>query len=83
MLAFNTFADVTKRDQKSTHAPKQTFKVGQIDLPLAEWVRSERAASRAVSRTSIARKAMAMNRALGGDPEFQASRGWLQKFLKR
>jgi hypothetical protein len=82
-LAFNTSADVTKRDQKSTHAPKQKFKAEQIDLPLAEWVRSERAASRAVSRTSITRKALAMNSALGGDSEFQASHGWLESFLNR
>lgn len=77
------FADPTKRDQLLTRLSKRSFKVESIDMQLADWVRQERAASRAVSRRTITQKAIALNGTQGGDVTFRASRGWLEKFLNR
>lgn len=75
-------ADPKRRDAKKT-ATHHAFKVKLIDEPMAEWVKNERAAGRAVSRAAIVRTATSINAQLGGPASFTASQGWLTCFLNR
>jgi Tc5 transposase DNA-binding domain len=75
-------ADPRKRDEKKVHTHRP-FKVEHINKPMVEWVKTERVAGRAVSRASIAHKAIAVNAHLGGPATFVASRGWLECFMNR
>jgi hypothetical protein len=76
-------SDPSKGQQKQTKHSGLHYVVEQLEQPLHDWIKDERSAGRAVSRSVIKQQALKMNAAVGGDVMFKASEGWLEKFLKR
>lgn len=54
----------------------------KIEKELVEWVNSLRAVNLRVTHTDIQIKALELNQSMS-QADFTASRGWLEKFLKR
>lgn len=67
---------------KSRHRMR-TSALPELDKALFEWVVEERLLNHQPSGVRIMEKAKLMNAELGGPASFQASWGWLTRFLKR
>ena len=77
------YEDAVARGESFERRRRRKVQNKVLEDALYEWYKKEKGQGIAVSGPMIAAKALILNDETGGDPLFNASHGWLQKWKKR
>ncbi|XP_051156820.1 jerky protein homolog-like isoform X1 [Leptopilina boulardi] len=62
---------------------RKASKISILEEVLYEWFKQKRAAGQSITGTQLQEMALSINRKLNINPEFRASKGWLNNFKER